>query len=101
MIAKLYPSREVYEKEQTELLEEVIRKHHGEVQPGKGRKKIKGNRDLTLFDLFYPFYHDLTHILVFFDPIRPILDNLSKIMANLSFRRSNTTRAKWKDWISR
>jgi|ERR1711917_79588 len=41
LIAKLYPSREVYEKEQTELLEEVIRKHHGEVQPGKGRKKIK------------------------------------------------------------
>ena len=48
LIAKLYPSREVYEKEQTELLEEVIRKHHGEVQPGKGRKKIKGREKLIL-----------------------------------------------------
>ena len=48
LIAKLYPSREVYEKEQTELLEEVIRKHHGEVQPGKGRKKIKGKYRLIL-----------------------------------------------------
>lgn len=46
LIAKLYPSREVYEKEQTELLEEVIRKHHGEI-PGKGRKKIKVESEIN------------------------------------------------------
>jgi hypothetical protein len=47
LIAKLYPSREVYEKEQDDLLNEVIKKHHGELIAGnKGRKnKHKQNND--------------------------------------------------------
>jgi len=39
LIAKLYPSREVYEKEQDELLNQVINKHQGQIKENKRPKK--------------------------------------------------------------
>ena len=39
LIAKLYPSREVYEKEQDELLNQVINKHQGQIKDSKRPKK--------------------------------------------------------------
>ena len=51
LIAKLYPSREVYEKEQDDLLNQVIKKHHGDLLQGnKGRKSKHKTSDKKILD---------------------------------------------------